>query len=180
MQDFLNRTLEYSRAGHLIKRTKNVSFGKIVNEVITEFNGQISSIGATVSLADKFPRVYADRTRIIQVLTNLIQNSIKYRDKTVPLKIEIGHRPSKGEVIFFVRDNGLGIDASEAEKVFTLFYRGTATGEGSGVGLAIVKKIIEAHGGRIWIESQPGKGTTMCFALLKQSSTNKGGNNGKD
>jgi len=180
MQDFLNHTLEYSRAGQLIKRTRNVSFGKIVNEVITGFNGQISSIGATVSVAKTFPRVYADRTRIIQVLTNLTQNSIKYRDKTVPLKIEIGHFLSDGEVVFFVRDNGLGIDASEAEKAFTLFYRGTADGEGSGIGLAIVKKIIEAHGGRIWVESQPGKGTTMCFTLLQQSGTNKGDNNGKD
>jgi len=181
MQDFLNSTLEYSRSGQLIKRIKNVSFGKIVNEVITGFNGQISSIGATVSLADKFPRVYADRTRIIQVLTNLIQNSIKYRGKTVPLKIEIGHRFSKGETIFFVRDNGPGIDASDAEKVFALFYRGTADGEGSGIGLAILKKIIEAHGGRIWVQQgQSGKGTTMCFTLPKQSGTNKGDNNGKD
>jgi len=181
MQGFLNSTLEYSRAGHLVKRTKNVSFSKIVNEAITEFNGQISSIGATVSLADKFPRVYADRTRIIQVLTNLIQNSIKYRDKTVPLKIEIGYRLSEGEVVFFVRDNGLGIDASEAEKVFALFYRGTADGEGSGIGLAIVKKIIEAHEGRIWVQQgQSGKGTTMCFTLPQKSGTNKGDNNEKD
>ncbi len=91
MQDFLNSTLEYSRAGHLIKRTRDVSFSKIVNEVITEFNEQISSIGATVATAKTFPRVYVDRAMIIQVLANLIQNSIKYRDKTVPLKIEIGH-----------------------------------------------------------------------------------------
>jgi len=181
MQVFLNSTLEYSRSGQLIKRIKNVSFGKIVNEVITGFNGQISSIGATVSLADKFPRVYADRTRIIQVLTNLLQNSIKYRDKTVPLKIEIGYQLSEGEVVFFVRDNGLGIDASEAKKVFALFYRGTADGEGSGIGLAILKKIIEAHGGRIWVQQgQSGKGTTMCFTLPQQSGTNKGDNNGKD
>ena len=181
MQDFLNSTLEYSRSGQLIKRTKNVSFGKIVNEVITGFNGQISSIGAIVSLADKFPRVYADRTRITQVLTNLIQNSIKYRDKTAPLKIEIGYRLDGDEVVFFVRDNGLGMDASEAEKVFALFYRGTADGEGSGIGLAIVKKIIEAHGGRIWVQQgQSRKGTTMCFTLSQKSGTNKGDNNGKD
>lgn len=181
MQQFLNRTLEYSRAGYQIKLAKDVSFGKIVNEAITEFNGQISSIGATVSLADKFPRVYADRSRIKQVLTNLIQNSIKYRDKTVPLKIEIGYDDSGNEVVFFVRDNGLGIDASDAEKVFALFYRSTADGEGSGIGLAIVKKIIEAHGGRIWVqEGQSGKGTTMCFTLPRQHGTNKGDNNGKD
>ena len=181
MQQFLNRTLEYSRAGYQIKLAKNVSFGKIVNEAIAEFNGQISSIGAAVSRADKFPRVYADKVRIAEVLTNLIQNSINYRDKTVPLKIEIGYRLSEGEVVFFVRDNGTGIEKSETEKVFDLFYRGSTEGEGSGAGLAIVKKITEAHGGRIWVqEGQSGKGTTMCFTLPKQGGTNKGDNNGKD
>jgi PAS domain S-box-containing protein len=181
MHDFLNSTLEYSRAGHLIKRTRNVSFSKIVNDVMTEFNEQISSIGATVATAKTFPRVYVDRAMVIQVLANLIQNSIKYRDKTVPLKIEIGYQPSEGEAVFFVRDNGLGIDASEAAKVFALFYRGTADGEGSGIGLTIVKKIIEAHGGTVWVQKgQPGKGTTMCFTLPQQHNTNKGDNNGKD
>jgi len=177
MHDFLNSTLGYSRAGHLIKLTRDVSFNEIANEAISEFNGQISSIGATVALADKFPRIYVDRAMIIQVLANLIQNSIKYRDKTVPLKIEIGYQLSEGEAVFFVRDNGLGIDAGEAEKVFALFYRGTADGQGSGIGLAIVKKIIEAHGGKIWVQQgQSGKGTTMCFTLPRQHGTKKGNN----
>jgi PAS domain S-box-containing protein len=117
MQGFINSTLEYSRAGHLIKLTENVSFGEIVKEVNSEFAEQISSIGATVSLAKTFPKIHADRSMIKQVLANLIQNSIKYRDKTVPLKIEIGHYLLKKETVFFVRDNGPGIDASEAEKV---------------------------------------------------------------
>jgi len=180
MQQFLNRTLEYSRAGYQVKSVKNVPFGEIVQEVITEFNGQMSPIGATVSLAETFPRICADRMRIRQVLTNLIQNSIKYRDKTVPLKIEIGYRLSGDEDVFFVGDNGIGIDASEAEKVFALFYRGTAEGEGSGAGLAIVKRIIEAHGGRVWVQDQQEKGTTMCFTLPQKKYTNKGGSNGKD
>jgi PAS domain S-box-containing protein len=181
MQDFLNSTLEYSRAGHLLKRTRNVSFSEIVNEVITEFKEQISSMGATVATAKTFPRVYVDRAMIVQVLADLIQNSIKYRDKTVPLKIEIGHYLSENETVFFVRDNGPGIDASEAEKVFALFYRGTMEGEGSGIGLTIVKKIIEAHGGRIWVQQgQPLKGTTMCFTLPQQSDTKKVDTNGKD
>jgi len=181
MQVFLNSTLEYSRSGHLIKRTRNVSFGKIVKEVITEFNGQISAIGATVSTAKTFPKISVDRSRIAEVLDNLVQNSIKYRDKTVPLKIEIGHYRSRNEIVFFVRDNGPGIDASEAEKLFDLFYRGTADGEGSGIGLAVVKKIIEAHGGRIWVQQgQSGKGTTVCFTLPEQSGIKKDNNNGKD
>jgi signal transduction histidine kinase len=149
--------------------------------VTTDFAEQLRSIGATVSLAEAFPRVCADRIRIEEVLTNLIQNSINYRDKTIPLKIEIGYWLSEDEVVFFVRDNGLGIDASEADKVFDLFYRGTTDGEGSGVGLAIVKRIIEAHGGRIWVQQgQSGKGTTMCFTLPQQSGTNNRGNDGEN
>jgi len=179
MQQFLNRTLEYSRAGYQVKMTMNTSFDKTVKDVIVEFAEQVRSIGATVSIAETFPEVYVDRIRIMQVLTNLIQNSINYRDKTVPLKIEIGYWLSEDEVVFFVRDNGVGIDAIEAEKVFDLFYRGTTNGEGSGLGLAIVKRIIEAHGGRMWVQGQSAKGTTMCFTLPQQSGTNKGDNNGK-
>lgn len=180
MRGFLNETLEYSRAGQLIKRTENISFGKIAEEVISEFAEEIRSIGATASIAETFPSLYADRMRIKQVLTNLIQNSIKYRDNTRPLKIEVGYHLSKGEAIFFVRDNGTGIGAGEKEKIFTLFYRGTAEVEGSGIGLAIVKKIIEAHGGKIWVESQPGNGATMCFSLPQKSDANKGDTDGKD
>jgi len=180
MQQFINRTLEYSRAGHLVKPAKNIPFDKIAKEVVAEFAGQVHSIGATVSLADTFPRVYADRMRIKEVLTNLIQNSINYRDKARPLKIEIGYRLSEHEVGFFVRDNGVGIDASETEKVFALFYRGATDSEGSGAGLAIAKRIIEAHGGRIWAESQSGEGATLCFTLPQQSSTKTGDNNEKN
>ena len=179
MQQFLNGTLEYSRAGYQIKRTKNVDFGKIVEEVLEEFAEQLRSIGATLSLAETLPKVYMDRMRIKQVLTNLIQNSIDYRDKTVPLKIEIGHRLSNGEAVFFVRDNGIGIDESETEKVFDLFYRGTTDSKGSGIGLAIVKRIIEAHGGRIWAEDQSGKGTTMCFALPQKATQTMEAANGE-
>jgi len=181
MQGFLNDTLEYSRSGQMIKRTNGIAFGEIVTEVITEFNEQISKIGLTVSIAKTFPKICIDRTRIKQVLTNLVQNSIKYRDKTIPLKIEIGHYRSRNEIVFFVRDNGPGIDASEVGKLFDLFYRGTADGEGSGIGLAVVKKIIEAHGGRIWVQQgQSGKGTTVCFTLPEQSGIKKDNNNGKD
>jgi len=170
MRLLVDRTLEYSRAGYLVKPTENIPFSKIVEEVIADFAEQLSSIGATVSLADGFPMVFVDRMRMVQLLNNLIQNSIKYRDKTVPLRIEIGYQPSEDEVIFFVRDNGSGIDAGETEKVFDLFYQGTADGEGSGAGLAIVKRIIEAHGGRVWAEQgQAGKGTTICFALPQQN-----------
>jgi two-component system sensor kinase FixL len=172
MRQLVNRTMEYSRAGKLVKPTENVPFGKIIEEVLQQFAEQLHSIGAAVSLADTFPVIYVDTVRIREVLTNLIQNSINYRDKTRPPEIEIGYWLSGGEFVFFVRDNGIGIEASETEKVFDLFYRGTGKGEGSGAGLAITKRIIEAHGGRVWAEGQSGKGTTICFTLPQQVGTN--------
>jgi signal transduction histidine kinase len=181
MQGFLTSTLEYSRSEQLTKLTDDVSFSEIVREVITELNEPIRSSGVTFSIAKAFPKICVDRSRIKQMLTNLVQNSIKYRDKTVPLKVKIGHYLAENKPIFFVRDNGIGIDESEAEKVFALFYRGTAEGEGSGIGLAVVKKIIEAHGGRIWVKrSQTEKGTTMCFTLPEPSDIKKDNNHGKN
>jgi signal transduction histidine kinase len=80
-------------------------------------------------------------------------------------KIEIDHRKDEEEIVFFVRDNGVGIEPSQHEKVFGLFYRLDPKSEGTGVGLTIVKRIIEVHGGRIWIESELGKGCMVCFTL---------------
>jgi PAS domain S-box-containing protein len=169
MGQLIARTLEYSRAGRLVKAEAKVSFSEIVSDVIKEFTGQINSIQGTISAAKKFPEVYIDVIRIREVLTNLIQNSIKFRDKTRLLKIDISCQVAKSETIFFVRDNGIGIDTGEAEKMFGLFYRGSAEIEGTGVGLAIVKRIIEGHGGRVWAEGEPGKGTTIYFTLPQQS-----------
>jgi len=180
MGQLIKASLEYSRAGQLVKPVEDVPFGEIVDEVITEFGAQVRSIGANISLADNYPLVYADRLRVREVLTNLIQNSINYRDKDRGLEIDIGYKLAKDEVIFFVHDNGVGIDTSEAEKVFELFYRGTVDGEGIGAGLAIVKRIIEAHGGRIWVEGQSGVGTTIYFALHQKRDQTEGDADGKD
>jgi len=182
MQGFLHSTLEYSRAGRLIKRTPNVSFSEIVNEALQDYNVPISELGATVTKAKAFPRVNVDRSMIMQVLANLIQNSIKYRDESVPLKIEIGYETPNGEPVFFVRDNGIGIDPGEVGKIFDLFYRGTSHVEGSGIGLKIAKKIIEAHGGKIWVkEGKSGQGgTTICFTLPGSNGFEKKDFNGKN
>jgi PAS domain S-box-containing protein len=165
MHDFLNSTLEYSRAGQLVKRTPNVSFGSIAREVAGDQQSTLELLKGSITVARSFPRVSADKIRLKQVLDNLLRNSIKYHDESRPLEIEVGHRQADGETVFFVRDNGLGIARGEAGKVFDLFYRGTSASKGSGVGLAVVKSIIEAHGGRIWIESEPGQGTTVSFTL---------------
>jgi PAS domain S-box-containing protein len=180
MRQLIKASLDYSRAGQLVKPVEDIPFGEIVADIITEFGSQVRSIGAGISLADKFPMVYADRLRIREVLANLLQNSINYRNKNRPLEIEIGCDSSKDKAVFFIRDNGVGIEPGEAEKVFELFYRGTVDGGGIGAGLAIAKRIIEAHGGSIWMEGQPGTGTTVYFTLPQHRSREEGNTDGKD
>jgi light-regulated signal transduction histidine kinase (bacteriophytochrome) len=145
---------------------KNVPFGEIVQDALEQAAEQIKSSGVEISVAADFPTVHVDRMRIAGVLVNLMVNSIKYRGKEPNPKIEIGHHRAEGkETVFFVKDNGIGIDRSEHEKVFELFYKVNKKSKGTGAGLAIVKRIIEVHGGRIWIESEKGKGCTVCFTL---------------
>jgi signal transduction histidine kinase len=103
--------------------------------------------------------------RIAEVMVNLIENSIKYMGLQTNPEIEIGQRIDGKDRIFFVRDNGIGIDPSQHDKVFELFYKVDKKSEGAGAGLAIVKRIIEVHGGCIWIESELGQGCTVCFTL---------------
>jgi signal transduction histidine kinase len=108
--------------------------------------------------------------RMVEAMVNLIENSIKYRGEQQHPRIDIGYRTEAEKTVFFVRDNGMGIDLSQHEKVFELFYKVNKKSEGTGAGLAIVKRIIEVHGGRIWIESELGKGTTVCFTLPVRSN----------
>jgi signal transduction histidine kinase len=138
---------------------------EIVEDALRQTSEKIRSKGFKVSIAQNLPVVHVDRMRITEVLVNLIENSIKYMGLQTDPEIEIGQRIDGMDRIFFVRDNGIGIDPSQHDKVFELFYKVNNGGEGTGAGLAIVKRIIEVHGGRIWIESELGKGCTVCFTL---------------
>ena len=118
----------------------------------------------------ELPVVLGDRVRLTEVFQNLIANAVKYMgDQTNP-RIEIGSRSDEAEVVCFVRDNGMGIDPRYHEKVFGLFERLDASNEGTGIGLALVKRIIEVHGGRVWVESEGrGQGSTFLFTLPWQA-----------
>jgi signal transduction histidine kinase len=112
------------------------------------------------------PRILGDHGQLTQVLQNLVDNAVKYMDPQTQPRIEIGSRAGDGEHICFVRDNGNGIAKQHQEEVFDLFRRLTRKVEGTGIGLALVKRIIEGHGGRVWVESEgEGQGCTFCFAL---------------
>jgi len=167
MEKLLRDTLELSRIGLVVNPPEDVPFGEIVKEALEQTAEQIKSSGVEVSVAEDFPTVHVDRMRIAEVLVNLIENSINYMSGQLQPRIEIGHRAEgeSKETVFFVQDNGIGIDKNQHTKVFDLFYQIERNNKGTGAGLAIVKRIIEVHGGRIWIESEKGKGSTICFTL---------------
>jgi len=165
MDHLLSDTLELSRIGRVVNPPENVPFGELVREAKEQLSAKIKSSGVEVSVADGFPTVHVDRMRIVEVLVNLIENSINHMGELPQPKIEIEYRVDGEETVFFVQDNGIGIDASQREKVFELFYKEDRRSKGTGVGLTIVKRIIEVQGGRIWIESDKGKGCTVCFTL---------------
>jgi signal transduction histidine kinase len=133
-------------------------------------HGQIESRGVEVEVSPDLPVVVGDRLRLVEVLQNLIDNAVKYMGDQPHPRIEIGSRQEDNETICYVRDNGIGIEPDYQAKVFDLFEQLDQRMEGSGIGLALVKRIVEIHGGRIWVESQGrGHGTTFCFSIAQRA-----------
>ncbi|KAF5416295.1 MAG: Methanogenesis regulatory histidine kinase FilI [Candidatus Methanophagaceae archaeon] len=165
MNHLVNDTLELSRIGRVANPAEDVLFFELVQEAQEQTREQINSCGVELSMADDFPAVHVDRMRIVEVLVNLITNSINYRGEQSQPEIEFGYRIEGDATVFFVADNGIGIDKNQHEKVFDLFYKVDTDSMSTGAGLAIVKRIIDVHGGSIWIESEKGKGCTVCFTL---------------
>ena len=167
MQRLLNELLDLSRVGRMMSQPQAVSFETIAREAVNLVAGRIVARGVLVEIAPGLPAVYGDRTRLIQVVQNLVDNGCKFMGDQPEPRIEIGMSgaDADGKPIFFVRDNGLGIEPQYHERVFGLFNKLDVQTEGTGVGLALVKRIVEVHGGRIWFESELGKGSIFCFTL---------------
>jgi signal transduction histidine kinase len=168
MQQLLNGLLELSRVGRIINPVQLVPFDEIAREAIAIVQGQIEAFGAEVIIQEGLPSVFVDRARMVEVVQNLLDNAVKFSSQQLNPRIEIGTRGADdtGKSIFFVRDNGLGIDPQYHERIFGLFNKLDAQSEGTGIGLALVKRIIEYHGGRIWVESDGlSKGSTFYFTL---------------
>jgi PAS domain S-box-containing protein len=170
MQGLIQDLLAYSRAGTAGKPLCDVSSEDALKRALSNLRMTIEQSGAVVSY-DPLPTIRTDETQLTQVLQNLVGNAIKYRRAEVPRVHISSAKNGENEWIFSVRDNGLGIAPQYFERIFVLFQRlhGRNEFEGTGIGLAICKKVLERLGGRIWIESQPEKGSTFYFALPEKS-----------
>ncbi|MFN8381272.1 MAG: ATP-binding protein [Anaerolineales bacterium] len=162
----LSELLELSRIGRIINQPVQVDLVKLTEETLEILNGRIREQNIKVIVSPDLPRVYADRPRLAEVLENLIDNAAKYMGEQPKPLVEIGSFQVKNEIVIYVRDNGIGIESKYHTKIFGLFEKLDSTSEGTGIGLALVKRIIETHGGRIWVESEGlGKGSTFCFTI---------------
>jgi PAS domain S-box-containing protein len=166
MQRLIDDLLAYSRVGTKGKELLNTSSEEALKQALLNLRGAIGESGAVVT-HDPLPTVLADEMQLVQLFQNLVGNAIKYQDPGVPLVHVSATRNGGKNWLFSVQDNGLGIDPLYFEKIFGVFQRlhGRDEFAGTGIGLAICKKIVERHGGTISVESQPGEGSTFRFAL---------------
>jgi len=171
MHLLLNELLELSRIGRLVNPPEEVFFESLVRAAMEIVHGQLEARQIAVQIQPALPVVYGDRQRLIEFLQNLLDNAAKYMGDQPAPRIEIGQHGEAGDQhIFFVKDNGIGIAPKYHEHIFGLFNKLDPRSEGTGVGLALVKRIIEVHGGRIWVESEMGAGSIFYFTLSKVSA----------
>jgi PAS domain S-box-containing protein len=166
MSQLINDLLAYSRVGMRGKEPEPIEANSALAGAMASLRGSIEDAGAAIT-HDELPAVNAEFTQLSQLFQNLIGNAIKFRKPDQPCQIHVGAQKEAGQWAFSVRDNGIGIDPKQHERVFVIFQRLHTREEypGTGIGLAICKKIVERHGGRIWVESEPGEGSTFRFTL---------------
>lgn len=173
MQRLINDLLAYSRLTTRMSPFGQVDCEKVLDSVITSLALAIDESGASIT-RDPLPTITGDPSQVGQVFQNLMTNAMKFASKE-PSKIHISAELKESDWVFSVRDNGIGIDSDHHERIFVIFQRlkdkeGTS---GTGIGLAICKKIVENHGGRIWVESRPGEGSTFFFTIPVGKSNNR-------
>jgi signal transduction histidine kinase len=165
MSKLIDDLLSLSRLGTIPSDPEDVDAVSLAREVVEDLQGRLDEAGATLTIQADMPLVRVVRSRLGQLLDNLLSNAIKYACNGPESTISIGAVPRGDQVHLFVRDNGPGIAKEYHERIFGPFQRLQSTGEGTGVGLAIVRRIAEALGGRAWVESEPGKGATFWISL---------------
>lgn len=166
MGALLNDLLELSRIGRIVNAPSLIDMNLLAQDVLGQLSGPIEQRGVEVALQPGLPKVWGDQPRIGEVLQNLVENAVKYMGDQPQPRIEIGMHEEGGDVVITVRDNGMGVAAQYHETIFGLFNQLDAHSEGTGIGLALARRIVEFHGGKLWVESQGrGRGSTFCFTL---------------
>jgi signal transduction histidine kinase len=165
MDSFINSILLLSRMGRRDLKPETIDMNAVVQETLANLAHQIQERGITVTTGS-LPPVVADRTALEQIIGNILGNAVKYLDAERSGQIEISAATNNGEMIFSIRDNGRGIAQEDMDKVFAPFRRaGKQDTPGEGMGLAYVQTLVRRHGGRIWCESELGKGTVFTFTI---------------
>ena len=173
MESLLVGLLDLSRVGRVIGNITEVDIGEVVSDILEDITPRIEEKGGGVALPDYFPMIWCDRYRLSQVFENLISNAVKFMGNQSEPRVEVGFHDRGRYFEFFVKDNGIGIDPSYHEKIFGIFQRlEEIEVEGSGVGLTIARRIVENHGGRIWVDSKPGHGSIFYFTIDKKMEKN--------
>jgi light-regulated signal transduction histidine kinase (bacteriophytochrome) len=168
MQQLINDLLAYSRVGTRGRPLEPTDFEQVFREAMANLLVAVEESDAIVT-HDRLPTEMADEMQMVQLFQNLIGNAIKFKGHDSP-RIHVSARSEGDEWIFSVQDNGIGIDPQFFDRIFTLFQRLHGRNEypGTGIGLTVSKKIVERHGGRIWLESEPGRGTRFYFTIPRQ------------
>lgn len=165
MDRLLRDLLDLSRIGHVLSAPVSVPFETLVRDALDLVGGRLRERGVKVEIGPNLPMVYGDRGRMLEVVQNLLDNAAKFMGDEPAPRVRVGVRDDQGEAVLFFEDNGLGIDPAHHERIFGLFDKLDPKAEGTGVGLALVKRIVELHGGRVWVESRGRGGATFCLTL---------------
>ena len=166
MKDLLDDLLELSRVGRVVNAREPVALGEVADRATGLLAGHLTARGVDLEIDSGLPTVLGDPMRLLQVFQNLIENAIKFMGDEAEPRIEVGFTRDDDEAIIHVRDNGIGINPRHHERIFGLFDQLQEIDDGgTGIGLALVKRIIEEHDGRIWVESNGNNGSTFYFTL---------------
>jgi light-regulated signal transduction histidine kinase (bacteriophytochrome) len=168
MRQIILDLLKYSRAGRTEEEKEELDLSELIDEIKLLLGKTIEEKQA-VFIIDQLPTIHAYKASMLQVFQNLINNALKYTNNDIPVQIHIEVKALEHHWQFAVIDNGIGIEKEYFDKIFIIFKRLHTKEEypGTGMGLAIIKKIIEMHGGKIWVESEKGKGSTFYFTIKK-------------
>lgn len=166
MQNLITDLLEFSKTGRIINVPEEVNLTALVQEALVSLGESLTTSNTRVNIVNDLPVVYGDRARLLQLFEHLIDNATKYMGARPDALIEIGQRDHGKVPVIYVKDNGIGIEPQFQQKIFGLFDKLDTASEGTGIGLPLIKRIIELHGGRIWVESDGlNKGSTFCFTI---------------